>query len=1385
MDKYRFAFDIGTTSIGWAVLTLDHNNNVINIIDCGSRIFSNSRQDKEYVSLAVKRRKSRHIRKRYDRLFRRRQLLLSILTTHNLFPSNPKERELLKDENPYFLREKLLKEKFPLHKLGRAIMHLNKRRGFKSSRKGDKTDGGEYKEAISHLKQLLGKDKTLGEFFSERLRKKQNIICRKSSSTIPNSETNHKKISSYDFYISRDLVEKELEIIWSSQQIYYPEILTESLLEKIKNVIFFQRPLLPQEVGKCQFEEGESRCPINIPTFELYRLYLDFANLSIWDVSNKTRTITPEERDVLIEKCKIKQNISFSSIRKILKLDATNKFIHAELKEGKEEKDCKIKGCPSITKLHDTLKNTFNVLSVQQLDTLIFLLTDCEQDDILHNILTKQIEFTSISIKELRQESLYKEIVDSFSMFNEKNTEKLPITIEDIQSLPLFTEEEAHNLIKLDLETTKYSKLSLKALKKILPYLQIDLSSNLNNQNRHIPTYSDACAMAGYNHSNQDSFVQTRKSVDENGECVSSRVYSHSLPYYGSILTKNVMGEWKKEKKGHIYSHLNNRQRFGFISNPSAHVAMNQLRMVTNALIKKYGNPDSINIELARDLPMGAKSKRELQDTIEKNTAEKKRLIQDIKETVNIPYPSEQDIIKYNLFKEAERAWKYVQCIYCGKPISISELFSRDNLIEIDHILNESNSNDDTFNNKILAHRACNVRKGGKNPDQCYDNKTLMEISERAKNLPKNKAWRFLEGATEKYKEQREYAAKTIGDTRYIARLAKKYLTYICPPEQIMAVTGTHTNTLANYLDVFSLFNDYLPQSSDMTYSELKKISYRTDLNNDVPLKKEFSEDIQSEILKDINNTLKKKNRNNHFHHAIDACIIGFCNVSTMQRIANQEKEISDIITKLKRQNKSIWYKLNKEEKIEFCRAMRLHQKDITQDPLSKLYPLPSEIKIGIEIYINQVMKKHPTIFTINKELFQKSIHNILNNKIISHKVDHNTGGELHEGTVFGKEKHSLRFKDFELKDLRLIENKKLLVYIIGELLLAHGIPSNTKEINSIVENIHNGTISKTNKTLHNALHYHKNSTQKEIRKLFLPKFTTICKSEEAQILLREAWLSIGEPLMVSKNVLRRIPCLYQKDKFLGNVHNKIAVEEIRIQDLPCIKDTFLLARLLHKLRGISIQEAYREAQYLHSLEKDKDKKKYVHGIFSGVPDKIFQEQFQHICTKLNIRSILCVANKDSLIWLKDKTGNEVKGVNGGNNAYMSIYIDSKGKWQGECVSAFNANQKDFICKWQSNPDHIHVIDLFQSDAVELDMKINKVTKRGIFIVCKMNQANGLFLFYNKEANVAPKERVDELKKIKHYKQVALSSFQELNPKFVYIDPLGKIIYKKNIRYTR
>lgn len=91
-----FSFDIGTNSIGWAVLVLNDDGEPTKIVEAGTRIFSDGREPKSGNSLAEGRRLARAMSRRRDRYKRRRKATLRTLVEYGLMPAEaPAQKALL------------------------------------------------------------------------------------------------------------------------------------------------------------------------------------------------------------------------------------------------------------------------------------------------------------------------------------------------------------------------------------------------------------------------------------------------------------------------------------------------------------------------------------------------------------------------------------------------------------------------------------------------------------------------------------------------------------------------------------------------------------------------------------------------------------------------------------------------------------------------------------------------------------------------------------------------------------------------------------------------------------------------------------------------------------------------------------------------------------------------------------------------------------------------------------------------------------------------------------------------------------------------------------------------------------------------------------------
>ncbi|MCB0368580.1 MAG: type II CRISPR RNA-guided endonuclease Cas9, partial [Bdellovibrionales bacterium] len=317
---YRLGLDLGTNSIGWAIVKLDDKKNPELIINAGSRIFSDGREpDKGKPSLAVARRDARSARRRRDRLLQRKKKLFNYLIRAGFLPKDPKKLEELKSLNPYELRAKCINVKAEKYEIARALYHICQRRGFKSSRKETTEAKNKFSSAIDNLQKALSESnsRTLGEFYFKRTQDGNRIrttVTHVSSTKI-----------AYDFIPLRELYLKEVSLILETQKKYHPEI-TPEFISKVagsdeEGTIFYQRPLKSVDVGFCQVYPKEKRAHRALPSYQKYCVEQDVFNLKIIAVNGQNIELTESQRDLIRTSLAKVQEKTRDAVKNILNLD--------------------------------------------------------------------------------------------------------------------------------------------------------------------------------------------------------------------------------------------------------------------------------------------------------------------------------------------------------------------------------------------------------------------------------------------------------------------------------------------------------------------------------------------------------------------------------------------------------------------------------------------------------------------------------------------------------------------------------------------------------------------------------------------------------------------------------------------------------------------------------------------------------------------------------------------------------------------------------------------------------------------------------------------------------------------------------------------------------
>ncbi len=226
--KKVLGLDLGTTSIGWALVNQAENSSEkSSIIRAGVRVNPLTTDEKDGftagkdITTNADRRMKRSARRNLQRFKLRRDNLVSLMKEQGWID----DEVLLHESGPqstfetYRLRAKAVTDRIGLDELARVFLMINRKRGYKSSRKtgSSKEESGRLIDGMEIARKMYDKGITPAQYVLEEVNNNNTAILR----NIP------------DFYRS-DLV-GEFDRIWNAQSVYYPEILTDELRSMVNN----------------------------------------------------------------------------------------------------------------------------------------------------------------------------------------------------------------------------------------------------------------------------------------------------------------------------------------------------------------------------------------------------------------------------------------------------------------------------------------------------------------------------------------------------------------------------------------------------------------------------------------------------------------------------------------------------------------------------------------------------------------------------------------------------------------------------------------------------------------------------------------------------------------------------------------------------------------------------------------------------------------------------------------------------------------------------------------------------------------------------------------------------------------------------------------------
>ncbi len=427
----------------------------------------------------------------------------------------------------------------------------------------------------------------------------------------------------------------------------------------------------------------------------------------------------------------------------------------------------------------------------------------------------------------------------------------------------------------------------------------------------------------------------------------------------------------------------------GFIrslTNPAVIRALTELRKVVNAVIRKHGSkPYEIRIELARELRKNRRQRKDAEEVNEKNHERRLEAARKIlKECRN--YDAEgldaeglvrqkrDAVTKMLLLMEC-----HCTCPYTGDPISYAQLFGGE--VEIEHIIPQSMMLDNSFDNLTLTFRSTNHEKLDRTPWQHFGgNQTdWANILQRVEKFGNKRKLALFQLRTPE--EARKFGARRLIDTRYTSKLAGRLLMTLYGGRDVLPDAGVEVDEQDEFKD--STGRRAIFVSSGMVTALLRDawmLNLHELIGNGATKTAETAQEKREK-----NKESKKKDRSDHRHHALDAVVIGLTTESLIRKINTLS-----------------------------ARYYVQHQND-------------RYTSLGYRDLLNLV-RREARPECLNGERLER-LRGTFKNIVTSHRVNHRLRGELHKAGYFGKERGRtpkndtpIRHKRVSIRDLSKME---------------------------------------------------------------------------------------------------------------------------------------------------------------------------------------------------------------------------------------------------------------------------------------------------------------------------------------------------------------------------
>lgn len=442
-----------------------------------------------------------------------------------------------------------------------------------------------------------------------------------------------------------------------------------------------------------------------------------------------------------------------------------------------------------------------------------------------------------------------------------------------------FDDITCNRLANLKFDDQGMGNLSAKAIRQLLP-----LMSNGNKMTDK--TRKRVESLISLNNSTDEQ----EKDADEKLECikdfVSDKKARKRLSSFKSTEDFRYLNYWEAAAivyGSHSSKHVQIQKEIlpvkqHSMNNPVVERIVNETISLVNEIHKVYGF-DEVRIELCRELKASMDERQQMwesmtnnqqrnewakkmlreiksgnadldTETSTKSNLEKIKIIEDVVKHLNpveykikqkeykLDEPSKAEVRKYLMWLEQN-----FRCPYTNQPIPLTDVFARNKLVEIEHIIPKERYYSDAYSNKVITWAEVNKAKANNGNRTAYEFivskrvENTVKVGNRELPLVSAEGWKdhvekmFPKGAKRtnllRKEPPEDLIERTLKETQYINKKLKEKLSELNGENKVHITSGAITDILRDKWHLNKIFREQVRERLERFKVPTGKMSFK------------------------------------------------------------------------------------------------------------------------------------------------------------------------------------------------------------------------------------------------------------------------------------------------------------------------------------------------------------------------------------------------------------------------------------------------------------------------------------------------------------------------------------------------------------------------------